>query len=513
MWATMCMAWISVTPLAAEIDVGPGQPHASIGSGVQAAGPGDVILVHPGTYDESLELGSGGQPDAPIRIESTREHQALLRGTIDLPGSHWEIVGLAIETPGGTDGIRLDGDHNLLERVDLYGGSRDGVDGSGVGNTIRASRIHDFDAGDDDAHCIVLNPGAEDWVIADNELFDCSGDGVQLYADGAERTIHDTIIEGNEIYWSGAIGRSENAIDIKNADGLIIRNNTMHGFVENKTMVFQKGPIGIEVTCNRMDDGFTGVEFRGEDGGTVEDIVFAYNLMVGYEQYSLKFDRTVGAQVFNNTFVEVQGDGLRIEGDGLEDGQVRNNLWIDVQEVEGGSFTADHNGFFQVGDIQIGSPSDVLDDPMLDASFELQRGSPMIDAGVDAGYGHEGSAPDIGWSEWSGDPCAELGGGGGDDGGSDSDDGGDGGDGGSQGDGGDGPGASTGSGGSDEAGTGSDSGGDGSGPLTTISGAPAADDASTDGCSCRADTRHDARGWALLGLLMLAWRRQSAAKQ
>jgi hypothetical protein len=195
----------------------------------------------------------------------------------------------------------------------------------------------------------------------------------------------------------------------------------MYGFDTNKTLVFQKGPAGIEVSCNEMTDGFTGVEFRGEDGGTIEDVVFAHNLMVGYDQYTLKFDGTVGAQIYNNTFVNVVGDGLRLEIATLQQGIVRNNLWVSAGEIEDdGEFMFDHNGFWMVGDNAIPSDSDVNEDPLLDADYRLMPGSPMIDAGVDVGLPAAGSAPDIGWDEVDGDPCADVPGG--DDSGSDSGD-------------------------------------------------------------------------------------------
>jgi len=183
----------------------------------------------------------------------------------------------------------------------------------------------------------------------------------------------------------------------------------MYGFPDNKTMVFQKGPINIHVECNVMHTGFTGVEFRGEDGGTVENVTFARNLMHDYDSYALKFDGTQNAQVFNNTFVDAQSDGLRIEGAGLDGGLVQNNLWLRTGTVETGSFTADHNGFFDVAGNDIPSGSDVNADPLLDGSYRLSTGSPMIDSGVDVGLDFAGSAPDIGFDEVGLDGCEPAG--------------------------------------------------------------------------------------------------------
>jgi hypothetical protein len=101
--------------------------------------------------------------------------------------------------PAGTDAIRISGGYNRIVAIDLHGGDRDGIDGGGIGNEVRDSSIHDFDAGESDAHCIVLNPGAEDWVIAGNQLFDCSGDSIQLYAAAAARDIRNVRIERNHM--------------------------------------------------------------------------------------------------------------------------------------------------------------------------------------------------------------------------------------------------------------------------------------------------------------------------
>jgi hypothetical protein len=411
--------WIGLF-IAADLDVGAGQRYATISDAVAVAMPGDVVHVHPGTYAESLDLAGSGAKGMPIRIESVEAGMAILQGTIGIGGSDWEIVGLTIQAPAGDDTIEPQGARILLEGLEVSGGDRDAVDGGGTDVTIRDCSIHDMDNGDNDAHCIVLNPGAERWTIENNELYDCSGDGVQLYSDDVERSILDTRIVGNLIYKTGAIARMENAIDVKNGEGILIRGNVMYGFDTNKTLVFQKGPAQIEVSCNDMRDGFTGVEFRGEDGGTIEGVVFAHNLMAGYDQYTLKFDGTVGAEIYNNTFVDVVGDGLRLEIETLQQGIVRNNLWVNASEIENdGDMMFDHNGFWNVESNGIASDSDVNADPLLDADHRLMPGSPMIDAGVDVGLPAAGNAPDIGWDEVDGDPCGDVPGGD-DTGGSDS---------------------------------------------------------------------------------------------
>jgi MYXO-CTERM domain-containing protein len=400
-WCPLVAICALTAPAAAKtIPVSAG---GKISDAISQAQAGDVITVAAGAYAENLTLSSSGSAASPITIQAPG---ATLTGTIVLGGSYWVIEDLTIKATAGVDAIRIKGDHNQLVRIDLSGGTKDGIDGGGTGNQVLDSKIYDFDAGESDAHCIVLNPGATDWIISGNTLHDCSGDGVQLYSSGPERSIKNILIEKNEIFWSKAIGRMENAIDVKNADGLNVISNRMYGFTENKTVVFQKGPANVELRCNVMSDGFTGVEFRSEDGGQVENVKFIRNLMFKYSNYALKFDDVINGTVYNNTFAGAGSDGLRIEGGGLKSGDVKNNLWVDTGAVESGGFTADHNGFFNASN-QLKGANDVSGDPLLDGDYHLGAASPMIDKGLDVGLPFGGAAPDIGFYEVGGsDDCA-----------------------------------------------------------------------------------------------------------
>jgi hypothetical protein len=402
-------ALLSPAAEGADLQVGTGQTYAAIQDAVDAAMPGDTILVHVGTYAESITTNTVASESARIVLGAAGDGDVLVQGAVTLDGDYWDVQDIAFQPPAGERGFRVRGNFNRLLRIELSGGTSNGIDGAGIGNEVAESHIHNFDAGASDAHCVVLNPGAEDWVIRQNDIHDCSGDCIQLYANAATRLIKNTRIEHNHLHFTGALTRTENAIDVKDADGLIIFANEMHGFPDNKTAVFQKAPANIDMQCNVMYDGFTGVEFRQEDGGFVENVVFARNLMRDHSEYALKFDGTVNASVYHNTFVDIGNDGLRIELAGLDGGAVQNNLWVRTGNVDAGNFTADHNGFFTVGNIGIASPSDVNADPLLDANYQLGDASPMIDKGADLGQPFEGAAPDIGWHELGADSCAAPG--------------------------------------------------------------------------------------------------------
>jgi MYXO-CTERM domain-containing protein len=474
---------------AADLHVGSGQSYASVQDAANAAQPGDSILVHVGNYSGDVDLTGSGTQNARITLTTANDGVATIEGRVTIDGSYWDIRDLSFVPPSGSRGFRVRGDDNRLINIELSGGDRDGVNASGSRNEVRDSRIHNFDAGQADAHCIVLNPGATDWVISGNELYDCSGDTIQLFAASATREIKGTVIDGNHMYFTGGLSRTENAIDVKDADGLIITNNLMHGFPDNKIVVFQKAPANITMQCNVMYDGLTGVEFRGEDGGTVENVTFARNVMSNYSSYALKFDGTAGANVYNNTFVDIGSDGLRIEGAGLDGGTVHNNLWANTGAIDAGNFTADYNGFFQTGSNGIAAANDVNADPLLDGQYQLMVGSPMIDSGLAVGLMFAGTAPDIGFHEVGLDACEPAQGTGG-----------------GTGTGGGGAGATSSSG----AGGGTSSAG--AGGNTPGSGASPQEDG---GCGCRVPSRGNGHtDWlallSALGLSTLARRRRCA---
>ncbi len=391
-----------------ELTVGKSADFATVQEAVNAASPGDNIVIHDHEDDEKVTLTTDGTEDKRIVLSALPD--VVFRGRIVMRGNYWDVSDLTIidAGDGDSDTIRIQADHNRLLRLDISGGNRDGIDGGGNNNQVLDSLIHNFDAGDSDAHCIVLNPGAENWTISGNQLFDCSGDGIQLFSQGPERTILNTRIENNDIYYTGSIKRTENALDIKNANGLVIAGNRMFGFDSNKVVVFQKAPANIDMHCNQIYSGANGIEFRGEDGGIVENVNFSNNLIYGIEGYALKFDDAHNATVFHNTFVDIGSDGLRIEGEGLQGGALQNNLWVRTGNIDGGSFDADHNGFFAVKKNAIASSTNVNADPILDDQRKITPGSPMENAGIDVGLPFADTAPDLGAHEIGEDPCSSL---------------------------------------------------------------------------------------------------------
>ena len=55
-------------------------PFQTISSAARVAGPGDMVLVGPGVYRESVRLRKSGAPDAPIKFIAAKFGSVILTG-------------------------------------------------------------------------------------------------------------------------------------------------------------------------------------------------------------------------------------------------------------------------------------------------------------------------------------------------------------------------------------------------------------------------------------------------
>jgi hypothetical protein len=162
---------------------------------------GQTGCLEDGTYNEDVTFSKGGSSANPITLAAKPGAHPILKGILTIPDTtdNIAIVGLTLEGPAGsklaTPLIR--GDRVALRGNDI---SNHGVDCVTLGDpksgapakvvTIEGNRIHSCKAG-------VVAALAESSTIANNAIFDNTGDGVSLYPNGDSITIEHNIIDGN----------------------------------------------------------------------------------------------------------------------------------------------------------------------------------------------------------------------------------------------------------------------------------------------------------------------------
>jgi len=385
--------------------------------------PGDTLLLRGGNYAEKLSLPRSGSASKRITIRAYPGEKPAIAtaGTmLNLNKDYWLIEGLIFDhQKDSSDAVPVSGSNNIIRRCEFRNGRRDCFDGDGGSrnNIIENCVIHDFVwKPGNDAHGIVLDPGARGWIIRNNTIYNCGGDCIQLYADDKTNIANyskNITISGN-IFYTTLGSASENALDFKGVDSCLVEANEMYGFA-NKAWVTQKGCRNITGRYNRIHDSQRGMEFRGEGGKTQANIRLYKNILYNIQDYyAIKFDGVANVEIANNTIANVKATCLRVEGQGLQGGYFRNNLiyQTDAPSISGPfNGQVDHNGWFKTSAKNLSGTGDRTgDDPRFTnaaaSDFTLQSNSLAVDAGVNIGLAFTGAAPDLGAQELGENPLS-----------------------------------------------------------------------------------------------------------
>jgi hypothetical protein len=252
----------------------PADPYCKIQDAINAASPGDVINVNPGTYDGALTiakpitLSGADKLNTIITYTGSPVEQLVFLGTntgLDLDGP------VVIENFTFFNGGGLFGDNDLLK-----------FRARGVGGQITI-RNNVFDCDGDGS--IPSDPGpakaieeayqASNFAIIDNEFNNCRY-GVWLNS-GQSGAISNNILSGSA---SGAIGMGGSGVGALAPHDLTVTGNTMDS--GKYGLILARNIYDISFSCNTItNNSFAGILFWEYGPENWSNVLFNYNNIAG----------------------------------------------------------------------------------------------------------------------------------------------------------------------------------------------------------------------------------------
>lgn len=186
--------------------------YATISAAIEAAAPGDTLLIRPGTYEESLIINKAGleiRGDgdiAEIVVEATNSSTLVFRATTG------HVRNLTLRQTGGEAplfGAFIGQGHLRLIDCDISSESGSCISIRGARATLRGNRIHDA------TQVGVLITNGAQGTLEYNEISANTNRGVHIRDEGTYATVR-----GNRI-----IKNKQGGVWVYNKGGALIADN------------------------------------------------------------------------------------------------------------------------------------------------------------------------------------------------------------------------------------------------------------------------------------------------
>jgi len=270
-------------------------PFGSIQAGINAAQPGDVVVIGAGSYSESLRTVRSGSAASRITVRAAGSRGSVVVSVsgrvLTVAHEYVTVDGLVLDGRyGADDTVRVNSTANgfTLNNSEVRRSSRDGIDmGGPSGVLIVDSLIHhtlNAAGGRTDAHGIVAG-AVHGLTIRNTEIHTFSGDAVQIDPSRSSPGWDDVRIEGCRLWlaplpsaengFPAGTVPGENAVDTKSSGSfararITIRNTEAWGFQNG--LLTHMAAFNLKENVDAALDGVTvwdsEIAFRVRGAGT-----------------------------------------------------------------------------------------------------------------------------------------------------------------------------------------------------------------------------------------------------
>jgi hypothetical protein len=308
--------------------VDPAGPLRTIGEAARAARPGDVVLINPGTYLETIDLNRSGRPGAPITLAAATPGTVTISG-LGLPyllggaashvrvsglvfdgcanapataavriGSGWEVTDVTVQNADGA-GLIVYGSGVTLTRVTAQFDGQQGIAGAACADALLKDCVTRYNnAGKPDPvwkgteHALEVGglwfvdplweAGAGKWSRTRRVTLD----GVQSYGNGGpgvwfDYDNHDVVVRNCAVYDNCPVRNDYEAPGINielTAGGVLIENNVVADNPGGNIVL--ESSRNLTARGNTLRGSYVALNdwFRG-DAYTMRDVTFTNNRM------------------------------------------------------------------------------------------------------------------------------------------------------------------------------------------------------------------------------------------
>jgi parallel beta-helix repeat protein len=393
-----------------------GADYSSVQQGVDAANPGDIVVVKAGVYHEMVTLNKSGSENKYITLQG--EAGAVIDGSENgnngiaiFSQNYIKVIGMEIQnfksgrSPVGIN-VRGSSSHielrnNKIHHIENANGNAHGIAFYGTeltpisdiivdGNEIRNCKLGQSES-------LVLNGNVTDFVVSNNVIHDNDNIGIDFI--GWERTGPEGF---NQARNGVCFGNTVYNISTKT-------NPTYHDL--NSDGIYVDGGRDIIIEKNIVYNCDIGIEIASEHGGkSTENIIVRNNFVSGSYQanimtggYAPNRGSAINIIIVNNTTYQGREGELALQHN-CDKIFIKNNIfygesdqaYLQNRGTNNINVDVDNNLYFGQSLSSPGSWTDAhgrFVDPLLVSPYQnmhLKAGSPAIDAGIDTGRAADG---------------------------------------------------------------------------------------------------------------------------
>jgi hypothetical protein len=292
---------LHVTPGVGPGDGSAASPFRGIPAAQAAALPGDVLLLHAGTYPGRTVFSKSGTPNRYLVWKAAGDGEVLLAGGFEVAASHVWIEGVTVRDQAVATTSRNAPTNVVITRC-IY-------------------RNNDSS--------IFLQQGGTGWYIADNDIIGATapesesfeGEGIELnYSPGGPPSHGHTVAHNLITRVADGISSPGENVDIVGNDIF----DTADDGVEA-----DNGLANVRIWGNRIhNSGHNAISFQPQAGAPW---YILRNQIAGFREAPFKFRQVDRFVVMHNTIVRHSGPMICCQPDGLLNAIVRNNLWVLIE--------------------------------------------------------------------------------------------------------------------------------------------------------------------------------------